>query len=35
VLDPWPDEVVMFEDFFAAGLRMPPHPVLLGILRKF
>jgi hypothetical protein len=29
------DEVVVFEDFFAAGLRIPPHPVLLDILRKF
>jgi hypothetical protein len=35
VLDPWPDEAVMFEDFFTTGLRMPPHLVLLDILRKF
>jgi hypothetical protein len=24
-----------FKDFFAAGLRMPPHPVLVDILCKF
>jgi hypothetical protein len=35
VPDPQPDEAVMFEDFFTVGLRMPPHPVLLDILRKF
>jgi hypothetical protein len=35
VLDPQPDEAVIFEDFFAAGFRIPPHPVLLDILRKF
>jgi hypothetical protein len=29
------DEAVVFEDFFAAGLHIPPHPVLLDILRKF
>jgi hypothetical protein len=28
VPDPRPDEAVMFKDFFAAGLRMSPHPVL-------
>jgi hypothetical protein len=25
----------MFEEFFAAGLRMSPHPVLADILVKF
>jgi hypothetical protein len=35
VLNPQPDEVVVFEDFFAAGLLMPPHLVLVDILRKF
>jgi hypothetical protein len=35
VPDPRLDEAVVFEDFFAAGLRMPPHPVLLDILHKF
>jgi hypothetical protein len=33
--EPRANKVVMFEDFFAAGLRMPPHPVLVDILRKF
>jgi hypothetical protein len=27
--------VVVFEDFFTDGLRMPLHPVLLDILHKF
>jgi tRNA A37 threonylcarbamoyladenosine synthetase subunit TsaC/SUA5/YrdC len=35
VPDPRLDEAVVFEDFFPAGLRMPPHPVLLDILHKF
>jgi hypothetical protein len=32
---PSEDEVVVFEDFFAARLRIPPHHVLLDILHKF
>jgi hypothetical protein len=35
VPDPKENEVVVFEDFFTDGLRMPPHPVLLDILHKF
>jgi hypothetical protein len=35
VPEPRANEVVVFEDFFAAGLRMPPHPILVYILRKF
>jgi hypothetical protein len=35
VPDPYENEAMVFEDFFAAGLRMHPHPVLLDILRKF
>jgi predicted hydrocarbon binding protein len=35
VLDPRENEVVVFKDFFTAGLRMPPHSVLLDILCKF
>jgi hypothetical protein len=35
VPDPHENEAVVFEGFFVAGLRMPPHPVLLDILRKF
>jgi hypothetical protein len=29
------DEVVVYEDFFVAGLRMPLHPALADILLKF
>jgi PKD repeat protein len=29
------DEVVVYEEFFVAGLRMPPHPTLADILIKF
>jgi hypothetical protein len=29
--DPLDNEAVVFEDFFAAGLCMPPHPVILDI----
>jgi hypothetical protein len=32
---PKEDEGVVFEDFFATRLRIPPHPVLLDILCKF
>jgi hypothetical protein len=32
---PATDEAVMFEEFFAAGLWMPPHPALTDILVKF
>jgi hypothetical protein len=35
VLKPHPDEAVVFVEFFGAGLRMPPHPVLAYILLKF
>jgi hypothetical protein len=35
VLEPREYEAVVFEDFFIAGLRMPPHPILTDILRKF
>jgi hypothetical protein len=31
VLEPKNDEVVMFEEFFAVGLRVPPHLVLSHI----
>jgi hypothetical protein len=30
-----PDEAIVFKDLFTAGLRIPPHPVLLDILCKF
>jgi hypothetical protein len=29
------DEAVVFEEFFIAGLHMPPHPALADILLKF
>jgi hypothetical protein len=29
------DEAVMYEDFFVAGLHMPPHLALVDILLKF
>jgi hypothetical protein len=29
------DEVVVFEDFFVAGLHMPPHTALVDIQLKF
>jgi hypothetical protein len=35
VLDPRQDKAIIFEDFFTTRLHMPPHPVLLEILRKF
>jgi hypothetical protein len=35
VPDPADDEALMFEEFFAARLRMPPQPVLTDILLKF
>jgi hypothetical protein len=33
--EPHSDKAVVFEEFFAAGLRMPLHPVLIDILLKF
>jgi hypothetical protein len=35
VLAPRENEAVVFNDFFVADLRIPPHLVLLEILRKF
>jgi hypothetical protein len=43
MVDPWhgvcagtsANEAVVFKNFFAARLHMPPHPVLTDILRKF
>jgi hypothetical protein len=35
VPNPKENEAVVFEDFFTAGLRIPPHPVFWEILRKF
>jgi hypothetical protein len=33
--EPRANEDVVFEDFFTTGLQMPPHPVLVDILRMF
>jgi hypothetical protein len=35
VLDPQEKEPIVFEDFLAPGLRIPPHPFLLDIPCKF
>jgi hypothetical protein len=35
VLEPQANEAVIFEEFFTARLRMPPHPFLSDILLKF
>jgi hypothetical protein len=35
VLEPDNDEVMVYEDFFVTGLRMPPHPALADILLHF
>jgi hypothetical protein len=35
VLVPNSDEAVIFEDFYIAGLRMPPHLALADILLHF
>jgi hypothetical protein len=35
IADPQAEEAVLFKEFFTAGLRMPPQPVLSDILLKF
>jgi hypothetical protein len=35
VPEPNPDEAVIFDEFFTAGMRIPLHPVLSGMLLKF
>jgi hypothetical protein len=35
VLEPNRDEAVVFEDYFTAGLRMPPNLALVEIIMKF
>jgi hypothetical protein len=34
-VEPNDDKAVVFEEFFIAGLYMPPHPALAAILLKF
>lgn len=33
--NPRSDEVVVFKEFFEAGLGWPPHPLVIGALKKF
>jgi hypothetical protein len=33
--EPNNDELMVYEDFFATGLHMPPHPALANILEHF
>jgi hypothetical protein len=35
ILEPYPNEAVVFEEFFNASLRMPPHHVLADIYGNF
>jgi hypothetical protein len=35
MLEPNADKVVVFEEFFSVGLRMPLHPVFSAILLKY
>jgi hypothetical protein len=35
VPEPDSDEAIVYEDFFVADLRMPPHPTLADLLLKF
>ena len=35
VPNPEDAEVVIFKEFFEAGLRFPPHPLVIGVLKRF
>lgn len=35
VPDPHDDKVVVFREFFDVGLRFPPHPLVIGVLKRF
>jgi hypothetical protein len=35
VPDPYDEEVVVFKEFFYAALRFPPHPLVVGVLKRF
>ena len=35
VPNPHDDKVVVYKEFFVAGLRFPPHPLVVGVLKKF
>jgi hypothetical protein len=36
-VEPWPlgDEDIVFKEFFDAGLRLLPHPLVVGALERF
>lgn len=33
--EPHEDEVIVFKEFFEEGLRFPPHPLVIGALKRF
>ena len=35
VPDPHDDEVVVYKEFFLAGLRFLSHPLVVGVLKRF
>ena len=35
VPNPHDNEVVVYKEFFVAGLRFSPHPLVVGVLKKF
>ena len=35
VLDQQDDEVVVYQEFFVVGLRFPPYPLVIGVLKRF
>ena len=35
VPDPHDDEVVVYKEFFLAGLRFSSHPLVVGVLKRF
>jgi hypothetical protein len=35
ISEPAEDEAMVFEEFFATGIQMPPHSILMEILLKY
>ena len=35
VPDPCDDKVFVYKEFFEAELRFPPHPLVIGVLKRF
>ena len=33
--NPHDDEVVVYKEFFDARLRFPPHPLVIGVMKRF